>query len=142
MLVDEEQHTEALPGSTGWEPGSPVTTGREECISEMFVLSLGICVPDLPHLKTLSRLYWKLYFVIYSQNKKSFNEGCLAMENSGVTVTSKHTYFRDQPASDGGGITSQLGAVAVSLAKTRGFCVCRGSFPSTLPSSLWLTGWL
>lgn len=86
VLVDEEQHTDALPGSTGWEPGSPVTTGREGCTSEMFMLSLGICIPDLPHLKTLSRLYWKLYFVIYSQNKKSFNEGRLAMENSGVTL--------------------------------------------------------
>lgn len=43
-------------------------------------------------------------------------------------------------ASDGGGITSQLGAVAVSLAKTRGFCVCRGSFPLTLHSSLLANG--
>lgn len=86
VLVGEEQDTEALPGSTGWEPGSPVTTGREGYISEMFVLSLGICVPDLPHLKTLFRLYWKLYFVMYSQNKKSFNEGHLAMENSEVAL--------------------------------------------------------
>lgn len=43
----------------------PSHSPRDGYISEMLVLSLGICVPDFPHLKNLFRRFWKLYFARY-----------------------------------------------------------------------------
>lgn len=66
-----------------WEH-SHCTGGEVRCIFEMVVLSLGICVPDFPHIKTQFRLLWESYFAFALSilNKSSFSEGSLTMENS------------------------------------------------------------
>lgn len=123
------QDTEALPGSTGWEPGSPVTTGREGYISEMSVLSLGICVPDLSHLKTLFSSIGNDILLCIVKIKKALMRAVWPWKTL-KSLCDQQTHISGTSwASDGGGITSQLGAVAVSVARDKRLLCLQREFP-------------
>lgn len=97
-----------------WQPSvqakehSFLAGGEVRCIPDTVVLSLGLYIPDSPHLRTQFRLSWESDFAVALciLSKRSSSEGCLSNHRKfcGRFVTSTHTHlhFLDQPGlSDG-----------------------------------------
>lgn len=93
------------------------------------MLSLGICVPDLSHLKTLFSSIGNDILLCIVKIKKALMRAVWPWKTL-KSLCDQQTHISGTSwASDGGGITSQLGAVAVSVARDKRLLCLQREFP-------------